>query len=312
MTSQSRALAVTDRSVAASQVTGDPFQLAAVFYKSGLFKDVRDEAQAAVKILYGQELGIPPMQAMLGVYVVDGKPTLAAATLASIIKRSGRYTFRPVQHDATVCTLAFFERVGRAWEPLGESSFSMAEAQTAGLAGKATWKQYPKAMLWARALSQGARWYCADVFGGPVYTQEEFGAEVDEDGVVLPPPPAPLARVPAPRAAVAVTASATTDEFDPDAEPRPDAELHAYMPDGTPVWTVAGVQCVLHASRRYLVSIDRCPAHDVPFNLPLSPEDLDWRHGKAPHTCLLAAVATRVGVASDLSGMFDGGEEETS
>jgi hypothetical protein len=41
-------------------------------------------------------------------------------------------------------------------------------------------------MLFARAMSNGVRWYCPDVTNGnAVYTPEELGAEVDEDGNVI-------------------------------------------------------------------------------------------------------------------------------
>ena len=45
-----------------------------VFVKSGFFADTRDQAQAIVKILAGQELGISPIASMTGVYIVKGKP----------------------------------------------------------------------------------------------------------------------------------------------------------------------------------------------------------------------------------------------
>lgn len=189
--------------MALSGAAVDPFKLAAVFHKSGLFKDIRDEAQAIVKIVYGAELGLAPMQAMLGVYVVDGKPTLAAATIATLIKRSGRYTFRVTAHDETRCEIAFYERAAGGWEQAGVSAFSLADAQAAGLAGKGPWKQYPRNMLWARALTNGARWYCADVFGGAVYTPEEMGAPVDADGAPVAPPPPPSAAPFAERATAA-------------------------------------------------------------------------------------------------------------
>lgn len=191
---QQQALARTQPGVLSGAAV-DPFKLAHVFHQSGLFKDIRDEAQAVVKIVYGAELGLQPMQSMMGVYIVDGKPSLAAATIATLIKRSGRYTFRVTRHEAEACEIVFYERAGTAWEAVGVSSFTLADAQAAGLAGKGPWKQYPRNMLWARALTNGARWYCADVFGGPVYTPEEFGAAVDEDGVPLPPEPAPGRRV---------------------------------------------------------------------------------------------------------------------
>ena len=41
-------------------------------------------------------------------------------------------------------------------------------------------------MLYARALSNGARWFCPDVLNGsPIYTPEELGANVNEDGEVI-------------------------------------------------------------------------------------------------------------------------------
>ena len=42
------------------------------------------------------------------------------------------------------------------------------------------------AALTTRALSNGVRWYCPDFGGGaPIYTPEELGANVDEDGNVV-------------------------------------------------------------------------------------------------------------------------------
>jgi hypothetical protein len=42
-------------------------------------------------------------------------------------------------------------------------------------------------MLFARAMSNGVRWYCPDVFSGaPTYTPEELGADVTESGDVIP------------------------------------------------------------------------------------------------------------------------------
>jgi hypothetical protein len=44
-------------------------------------------------------------------------------------------------------------------------------------------------MLFARALSNGAKWFCPDIFGGgPIYTPDELGAVIDgETGQVLGP-----------------------------------------------------------------------------------------------------------------------------
>src|SRR5690606_41591972 len=77
--------------------------------------------------------------------------------------------------------------------------------QAAGVAGRGPWKSYPKAMLFARALSQGVRWHCPDVLGGTTaYVPEELGAQVDADGNVIDVEhrPAPARQVEAPAAPV--------------------------------------------------------------------------------------------------------------
>jgi hypothetical protein len=173
-----------------------------VFVKSGFFADTRDAAQAIVKVMAGQELGFAPIASMTGVYIVKGKVSLSANLIAAAVKRSGRYTFRVRQHDAQICEIEFFEldKSGNK-ESIGVSSFSMQEAAQAGLASSATWKNFPRNMLYARAMSNGAKWYCPDVFGGPVYTPDELGATIDgETGEVIDIEPAnhtPAAPAPA-------------------------------------------------------------------------------------------------------------------
>jgi hypothetical protein len=165
-------------------------RLGQIMVKSGFFKDLREEAQAIVKILYGKELGFGPMASVLGVYIVEGKPSLSAQLIAAAIQKSDRYTYRVREWNAKTCRIEFFAArgvAGQGMESLGESNFTIEEAATAGLASKTVWKQYPKAMLWARAMSQGARAYTAEIFSGAIYTPDELGADVDGDGGVIEP-----------------------------------------------------------------------------------------------------------------------------
>ena len=82
-------------------------------------------------------------------------------------------------------------RSGR--ESLGVSTFTAADARKAQTQNMG---KFPRNMLHARALTNGCRWYCPDVFGGPIYTPDELGAEVDEDGQPV------SAETPAPRKAL--------------------------------------------------------------------------------------------------------------
>lgn len=161
----------------------DVMQLGRVLAQSGYFRDARDASQAVVKVLYGQEIGIGPVSAMMGVHIIEGKPAPSANLIAARIKASVRYDYRVREHSAEVCRIEFFERDANGQrESLGIVEWSMDDARRAGLNGH-NWKKYPRAMLFARAISEGARVHCPEIFGGaPVYTPDELGAEVDEDG----------------------------------------------------------------------------------------------------------------------------------
>lgn len=153
---------------------------------SGYFKDVRDIAQAVVKIQAGKELGFPAFASLMGIDIIQGKPALSSRLQAALIKRSPRYDYKIKTHSDQVCVLEFYEN----GELLGEVGYSIEEAQAAGLLGKDNWKKYPSDMLFARAISRGVRRFAPDVTGGaPFYTPEELGAEEDRDGYVTEPGP---------------------------------------------------------------------------------------------------------------------------
>lgn len=151
-------------------------------HASGYFGDVKSQAQAMVKVLAGAEIGLPPFASMSGIHIVNGKPTLGANLIATLVKNDPRYDYRVKRADNEACVLAWYEG-GAA---VGESSFSIQEANAAGLTGKQTWKAYASDMLFARALTRGARRYAPGIFGGaPIYTPDEMGVDTDEDGHVV-------------------------------------------------------------------------------------------------------------------------------
>jgi hypothetical protein len=164
-------------------------QIGNLIARSGFFADARDMAQAAVKVMAGGELGIPPIASMMGIHIIKGKVTLGANLIASRIRAHG-YEYRHKQFDNSGCVLEFLSKPDAKGkrELLGESSFTEADAKAAGLLSNDTYKKFPRNMYFSRAISNGARWYTPEVFGGaPVYTPEEMGAPVDEDGNYTPP-----------------------------------------------------------------------------------------------------------------------------
>lgn len=138
-------------------------------------------AQAGVKILAGEEVGISPIAAMNGIYIVKGKPSFSSFLMSTVAGRAG-YRFMAVEHTAEIAKLDVYHRDKK----IGQSSFSMAEAKNAGLLGNDVWRKFPKNMLWARAISNACKWYCAEAFGGVTpYTPEELGAAVDGEENVI-------------------------------------------------------------------------------------------------------------------------------
>lgn len=147
--------------------TSDILSISKAFAESGMFPDIKSAAQAMVKIQAGQELGIKPFAAMNGIHIISGKATIGAGLIASSIKGSGKYDYRIITQNDKVCEIEFFE--GK--ESLGKSKFTIDEAKKAGTKNL---DKFPANMLFARAISNGVKWYTPDVFQGPVYVPEEM------------------------------------------------------------------------------------------------------------------------------------------
>lgn len=167
------------------QSIDDVSRVAQMMAKSGFFDDAKSAAQAGVKIMAGMELGIPPVAAVRGVYVLDGNTCLSSGLLAALIKQHPRYDYKVVEATDERAELAFYEN----GEKQGTASFSMEEARSIDhgskkLAQKDNWQNYPSDMCFSRALSRGRRRFCPDI-GNGIYTPDEMGAVTDRDGHVV-------------------------------------------------------------------------------------------------------------------------------
>jgi hypothetical protein len=147
--------------------TTDMMNISKAFYESGMFTDIKSAAQAMVKISAGAEMGIPPFAAMSGIHIIQGKPTIGAGLMAANVKASNKYDYKVVEQSEKVCSIDFY----KGKELLGNSTFTYEDAKKAGTKNL---DKFPKNMLFARAMSNGVKWFCPDVFSGPVYTPEEF------------------------------------------------------------------------------------------------------------------------------------------
>lgn len=161
---------------------GDLTTLGKMFAQSGFFSDASKEAQAVVKILAGAELGISPIAAMTGIYIVKGKISLGANLMAAKVKESKKYDYRVLELSAKRCEVEFLERRNDQFESIGKSEFTIEDAHKAGTQNL---DKFGRNMLFARAMSNGCRWFCPDIFTAPIYTPDELGATVNDDGEVI-------------------------------------------------------------------------------------------------------------------------------
>lgn len=118
---------------------------------------------AVVAMQMGLEIGLPPLQALQSIAVVNGRPTLWGDGLRAIIQSAPDLEDIQETDDGSAATCSI-KRRGRS---AVVRTFSMDDAKAAGLAGKqGPWSQYPKRMRQLRAFGFAARDCYADRLKG--------------------------------------------------------------------------------------------------------------------------------------------------
>jgi RecT family len=148
---------------------------AETYVQSGLLPtSIKTPQQAIVIIETGRELGLPPMLALRSIHVINGRPTLSADLMASLVQREiDRHKdgeLRVLPPTAEECSVNY-RRWG--WGEGHSYTYTIQDAQRAGLATGDTWKKHPAAMLRARATAAVCRMAFPDVVAG-LYAVEEL------------------------------------------------------------------------------------------------------------------------------------------
>jgi len=130
---------------------GDMERMAQAFAKSKLF-GAKEPEQCLALLLLAQAEGCHPAIAMRDFDVIQGRPAKKAeAMLRSFLAAGGKVEWHSMTDECADATFS---------HPQGGSArikWDMAMGRKAGLADKATWKQYPRAMLRSRVVSEGCR-----------------------------------------------------------------------------------------------------------------------------------------------------------
>ncbi|MCX5336944.1 recombinase RecT [Streptomyces sp. NBC_00140] len=153
----------------------------------------RNPASVLWALEYGRALGLDVVTTITTIHVIKGKPSQSADLMLSRTRSAGHKV--RIEQEPGRCTV----RIWRSDDPDFENTITWTydDAVTAGLCQMRNnrpysrsqkdepqnWEKYPRAMLRARAISECVRTACPEVLHGAIYTPEELGARVDNEGL---------------------------------------------------------------------------------------------------------------------------------
>lgn len=157
-------------------------------------------ANILIAVQLGNEVGLSPLQSLMSIAVINGRPTMWGDGLLAIVKNSGVLdeTFgeggiveRPPNEALAASEGSFTIKRKDMANPMTRT-FSLAEAETAGLVRRSgpsgPWNTYRGRMLQMRARGWGLRDSCADVLKGLRSREEERDQALQEaEYRVIPP-----------------------------------------------------------------------------------------------------------------------------
>ena len=145
----------------------DMKEMATSIVESGLFGGIKTESQAMTLMLLSQAKGMHPVLILEDYDIVAGRPAMKSQRMLAKFQQAGG-VIRWLQRDDETCKAEFSHPSSP--EPV-VVEWTMKMAAKAGLANKDIWRQYPRAMLSNRVISEGV--YPAAI-GGDVYTPDEI------------------------------------------------------------------------------------------------------------------------------------------
>lgn len=125
-------------------------------------------AAVTAAILYGREVGLPPMTALTQTHVIEGRPASSAEAMRALVLAAG-HEIVIAESTGASCVVEGRRRGSERWTRIG---WTLDMAKAAGLIGKDNWQHYPRAMLLARATTDLCRAVFPDVIHGMRSTEE--------------------------------------------------------------------------------------------------------------------------------------------
>lgn len=144
-----------------------------------------------VAVEAGMALGLPPIQAINGINVINNRPALSADLMAAIVRKAGHKLRVREEGMSVTATLIRCDDPDYEYKVV----WDQAKAQQAKLWGKAgPWTDYPTQMLRSRAISEVCRQGASDALFGFIYTPDEvenIPASSPSHSSYTPPPARP-------------------------------------------------------------------------------------------------------------------------
>jgi len=142
-------------------------------------------ANCFVAIQWGLECGLAPLQALQSIAVINGKPSLYGDALLAMVRADSRCLGVHEKQDGGVATCIIKRKHSDGSVEEIKRTFSMKQAQQAGLSNRPTWQAYPERMLQHRARGNAIRDAFPDVIHGLISAEE--AQDYDEPKDVTPP-----------------------------------------------------------------------------------------------------------------------------
>lgn len=156
-------------------------QKAEALVKSGFLPMAINTPEKALAIMQkGKELGIPPMEAMSSINVIQGKPSVSPQLMLALARRTKELENFIIDKNDRQATV----KVKRRGQDEVTTTFTIEMATQMGLASKDNWKKQPGIMLQWRAIAENLRITFPDAISG-LYTYDEMGAEMSSEGELI-------------------------------------------------------------------------------------------------------------------------------
>lgn len=177
-----------------------------------VFRGKPDDAAAA--IMYGDEVGFTPGQALQNIYVISGRPGLYARSMVALVLSRGHEIWTEASSPQRVIVCG----KRRGTTHIERVEWTRAKAETAGYTSNKKYTTDPESMLYARASGDVARRIAPDALAGIAYTVEELELNGDTPTVTVSRADTPK------RTAKRAATKPTPEAEEPDLDDKPAAE----------------------------------------------------------------------------------------